>query len=57
MIRTNGKEISNANLNGKVVEMMFLGARKIWEAIRSCFNGIWRSDLNWTDNDMWKSKQ
>lgn len=55
MIEINDKRPQGMWINGKRVAFLFTAARKIWEAIRSCFgSGIWREAKSWSDTDKWK---
>jgi len=37
------------------VQMVFRGARLVWQAIRSCFGtGAWLEERPWLDSDAWK---
>lgn len=57
MLGYNGKRISRIMINGKVVSALWLGAKKIYEAVRSCFGaGFWRGDKPWVGSDAWKGR-
>lgn len=54
-MRLNGKEISQWSLGSKPIQFLALGAKMIWEAVRSCFSGgRWEDDKPWNDDDAWK---
>lgn len=43
--------------NGRIWEaqMVFHGARLVWQAIRSCFGtGAWLEERPWLNDDAWK---
>lgn len=55
MIYKNDKELSERYHKGKVIEVVYKGAKLIWEAIRSCFGkGIWYEGKLWVEGDTWK---
>lgn len=57
MLGYNGKRVSRMMINGKVVSALWLGAKKIYEAVRSCFGaGFWRGDKPWVGSDAWKGR-
>jgi hypothetical protein len=49
-----GKEIRALRACGKVIQAVYYGVKKVWEAIRSCFGaGYWDNDQPWDNDDAW----
>ena len=54
-MRLNGKEISKWSLGSKPIQFLALGAKVIWEAVRSCFgSGKWIGNKPWVGKEKWK---
>lgn len=53
------KKISNIAFMGIFINALYQNNELIWDTIRNIFNcfssGIWMSEKNWTDSDLWKS--
>ena len=55
MISVGNKEVTAIRVGERVVATVYIGARLVWQAIRSCFGaGFWRSDKPWSRTDGWK---
>lgn len=55
MIYNNEKETTGVYAERRVITAVYVGARLVWEAIRSCFgSGSWIEDRPWLDDDPWK---
>ena len=56
MIIINGKQITAIHAGGKAVQMVYKGARLVWQAVTSCCGaGWWRNDHVWKNDDCWKN--
>lgn len=56
-IKIKGKEISSIKIKNKLITIVRVGKRIVWEAINSCFGrGYWIDDKPWNDNDMYKNE-
>lgn len=56
MIIINGKQVTAIHAGGKAVQMVYKGARLVWQAVTSCFGaGWWRNDHVWKNDDCWKN--
>lgn len=54
-IRIKGKEPEALRVGKRPVAALYLGARLIWEGVKSCFgSGVWRDDKPWRDDDGWR---
>ena len=52
----NGKEVKELRAYGKVIQAVYYGFKKVWEAIRSCFgSGMWMNDKSWVNEEQWKN--
>lgn len=52
----NGKEITSKFFGSKIITATYLGARLIWQAIKSCFGaGFWRNDKPWDNKEGYKN--
>ena len=55
MISVGNKEVTAIRVGERVVATVYIGARLVWQAIRSCFGaGFWRGDKPWSRTDGWK---
>ena len=49
------KEVTAIRVGERVVAAVYIGAKLVWQAIRSCFGaGFWRGDKPWSRTDGWK---
>ena len=49
MISVGNKEVTAIRVGERVVATVYIGARLVWQAIRSCFGaGFWRGDKPWS---------
>jgi hypothetical protein len=56
MIFKNGHEIAAIYHGGKAIQVVYKGARIVWQAVRSCFGrGYWVSVKPWIGTDKWKN--
>lgn len=50
-----GKNVVPVIANNRTISAIFKGARKIWEAIRSCFGGgMWTPSKPWLGSEGWR---
>ena len=56
MIYFGDKEIILVQLGNKIITQIYLGAKLVWEAIRSCFGaGFWKNEAPWSNIEGWKN--
>ena len=54
MITKGGKEITAAYVGKRALSALYVGARRGWSAISSCFGlGDWKGDEPWNGLDAW----
>lgn len=52
------KEISIIDAGNKIIAVVYSGAQKIWEAVRSCFgSGAWIGKKPWLYKEAWKKSK
>lgn len=48
MIQINGKDVSQIRVGNKIVTAVYIGAKLVWQSIRSCFgSGFWINSSPW----------
>lgn len=40
MIQINGKDVSQIRVGNKIVTAVYIGAKLVWQSIRSCFGSV-----------------
>lgn len=55
MIQINGKDVSQIRVGNKIVTAVYIGAKLVWQSIRSCFgSGFWINSSPWKNDEGWK---
>lgn len=51
-----GKELSALHIGQAAKSALYIGAKLIWQAVRSCFgSGFWVNQKPWLNNESWKN--
>ncbi len=49
-------DLSSIQIGSKLLSAVQLGAKIVWQAIRSCFgSGFWVNEKPWINNESWKN--
>lgn len=55
ILRNKKGELAALRRGGRAYSVVYMGAKLVWEAIRSCFgSGYWADDKPWLDDEPWK---
>lgn len=58
MIQINGKDVSQIRVGNKIVTAVYIGAKLVWQSIRSCFgSGFWINSSPWKNDEGWKTNK
>lgn len=51
-----GKELQGLSKGTKIVTAIYIGAKLVWEQIKSCFSsGSWSNIKPWINKESWKN--
>lgn len=57
MIYKGRDKVERIWIGEKAVSVVYLGAMKIWEGVRSCFgSGVWRGKKPWIGKEGWRGR-
>lgn len=57
MIYRNGKEITALSFGTRAIGAVYYGAKKVWEAVSSCFGGgRWLNANPWSNGDAYANE-
>ena len=57
MIVHDNKETTAIYIGTRAIQIVYRGARLIWQAVRSCFgSGWWVNGNQWSNTDGWKNE-
>lgn len=52
------KGIDAIHYGSRAIAVIYYGAHKVWEAIKSCFGkGFWMNDYPWNNTDVWRNNK
>jgi hypothetical protein len=56
MIRIQDYNVRAVRLGTQVIKAIYIGAKLVWNTIRSCFgSGYWDNDRPWDNDDAWQN--
>lgn len=56
MTHIGNKEIAAIQIGKRAAAAVYVGAKLVWQAVRSCFGaGFWRNDKPWRNDEGWKN--
>ena len=56
MIQINGKDVSQIRVGNKIVTAVYIGAKLVWQSIRSFFgSGFWINSSPWKNDEGWEN--
>lgn len=38
---------------GRIAQIVWIRAKKVWEALAACFSGLWLRDQTWRNDETW----
>lgn len=54
-IKIQNKDIESVFVGKKLVNRIYLGAKIVWDAIKSCFSKYWKNNIPWVNSEPWEN--